>query len=241
MTGSESSTGTSRRLSIQKQQRQQQDCKSDADQLKKIIIKKPTISVTDTTGCKVDPSSSSPSKEDVPNKLADTEVVEKKDCSTMATERLQLSPATGAKTHVVGTKVSPYITRQELLHSLRRTTSMGITQTMCSGNSSYIYHTPRHLTRTNFNPKPGLPRSTLTPDSALGKSELALNGDISDDDFCEPEETKSMVDFPTTRRSFERQSQRSRGGREYVKCSLNVDSRHEQVSSTCTCVVAPAS
>lgn len=86
-----------------------------------------------------------------------------------------------------------YITRQELLHSLKRTSSnfsvgQNVTHTTaCSGNSSYIYHTPRHLARTNFHTKP-LPRSAITtPDCELEKLEVKCSDDKRRDDKCSDE------------------------------------------------------
>lgn len=93
-------------------------------------------------------------------------------------------------------RASPYITRQELLHSLRRTSSnFSMTHsTMCSGASSYVHYTPRHLTRTNFNnPRPVLPSrsSATTPDSGLEReSDEIDHGDL--------DETKSMVEMNTS-------------------------------------------
>ena len=66
------------------------------------------------------------------------------------------STTTAAEKQSSSSKCTPYITRQELLHSLRRTASnfsVGVTQTTCSGSSSYVHYTPRHLTRTKLQPK----------------------------------------------------------------------------------------
>jgi hypothetical protein len=115
-------------------------------------------------------------------------------------------------------KYNPYITRQELLHSLRRTSSnhtVGLTQTICTGNSSYIHHTPRHLLRTHFNPKAALTRcTTINSDHVPGDAgETRGDGTVH--------ETRSLVGIPSPssglgrsspmvvpRRSKQRQQQR---------------------------------
>lgn len=105
-------------------------------------------------------------------------------------------------------RCNPYITRQELLHSLRRTSSnhsVGMMQTICCGTSSYIHHTPRHLTRTHFNPKAPLTRTaTVTPDSGfLSSDEASISGDKAFDRFDDcAQETQSLVNMvPSSRLS----------------------------------------
>lgn len=95
-------------------------------------------------------------------------------------------------------KYAPYISRQELMHSLRRTSSnhsVGLTQTICTGNSSYIYHTPRHLMRTHFNPKAALAHSaTVTPDSSILPSDDVTGEKMFGRESCdEVHETQSLV------------------------------------------------
>ena len=136
-------------------------------------------------------------------------------------------------------KTSPYITRQQLLQSLRRTTSnsrssgsnsrssggsgggggVRLMQTICSSDSSYIHHTPRHLLRTAYNnPRSCVSRSAttikVTPDSSsLWASKLRLLQDgggsslITGKEEEEEEtesccgETQSLLNLPSSRLS----------------------------------------
>lgn len=190
----------------------------------------------------------------VPTKPADTssEILDCKVPSPPPSSSSSSSPAAAGerlqppRTH----KSSPYITRQELLHSLRRTSSnfsVGVTQTTCSGSSSYVHYTPRHLTRTNFSPRPAggstsRPANT-TPDSSLGKyeDEGTLPGKYEEEgyDGGDIEDTQSMVELHVRPSSSSRASRRHRGrspnpGLHYqsVEVPARSDNRQLHVSRT---------
>lgn len=157
--------------------------------------------------------------------------------NSTTTERVQ---PTGPSGHQ---KSNPYITRQELLHSLRRTCSnfsVGVTQTTCSGSSSYVHYTPRHLNRTNFNPRPTLSHAA-TPDSGLGESELSLGlvGDEGlDGESYDSQETRSMVDMPQQQRRPSRASSLARNlrgaspGLHYRSVEVPAENRQRHVSQS---------
>lgn len=281
MTGSEHSSNSpsksSKHPSTNRQQ-QHEGCKTDhqatTDKLRRLAIKNsygnksiqpgsPLPSRASSSISSLNSLSSAPS---IIKSAESTAAMERQDCKlppapstiTAATDKLQIPGQSSSQSHVPGEKYSPYITRQELLHSLRRTSSslsVGITQTMCSRSSSYIHHTPRHLTRTDFNPRPAIACSAaVTPDSGLGKSELALREDEEnedcDGDGHEKDETRSMVEFPPHRLAPNSCRGPMRGCRDisplrtgrlhYVSVELPtiVDSRHDQVSGMGCCLHA---
>lgn len=157
-------------------------------------------------------------------------------CSSDIEEQEQALPQTSSSAG--SPKWNPYITRQELMHSLRRTCSnlsVGLTQTqtICSGNSSYIHHTPRHLLRTHFSSKPSVARSaTMTAEDAG----LWASDDTRDsDESCDGQETQSLVNMPPSRSLVA--ASRSRGRQVSplhvgVKLPPSHDSKYHQVSGS---------
>lgn len=236
MTGSEICKAN-RRPSVQQQPRGGETCKVEllpTDQLRRLAIKNsygnkslpssPLGSRSVSTNSLDQISSTSPTPTNTPSKSTES-LVSVDDSVTptsttpllcTAADKLAMTcssldmqqPGRQGGSAGTGSRASPYITRQELLHSLRRTCSnFSMTQsTMCSGNSSYIHHTPRHLTRTNFNnPKPPLSRSAATtPDSILGRM---------DDDHIDADETRSMVEMTASTRPMLMSPPRRSGSR----------------------------
>lgn len=220
MTGSESPNGSAsrggRRPKQQKQQQQRDredsskpDVMAPTDQLRRLAIKNSygnkSLPPSSLLLCRAISSSTSSLHQLEPLTASaepkpDDAAGEDGKLSSQTKEQTRPNPKNG--------KCAQYITRQELLHSLRRTTSnhsVGMMQTICSGNTSYIHHTPRHLTRTHFNPKASLARSTTTtPDSGLWSSDGAsLSGDKVFErlDDCS-QETQSLVNvMPSIRLS----------------------------------------
>ena len=247
MTGSESPNSSARKGNIRPnnslyQQQQQKETKADTptDQLRRLAIKNSygTKSITSPLMKSLSSSTSSlhllcdsaplntPASTGRDNAAGDIA-----DCKP----QLTLTSTENQQHENNGKKSSPYITRQELLHSLRRTSSnlcvVGMTQTICSGGSSYIYHTPRHLTRTRYNPKSAIMRSaTITPDSGLQSYQLAFQEKQSEVDG---QETQSLVNLPRpsliTDEAIRRRSQRAS---RHVEAGV-AEERHYQVSRLC--------
>lgn len=250
MTGSESSNSNARKCNIrpnncQYQQQQQKEAKADipTDQLRRLAIKNSYGNKSITSPLMKSLSSSTSSLhllcDPGPLNTSSVSTVGGNAAGDIAESKLpQLSLTfTSAETQQQeknGKKSSPYITRQELLHSLRRTSSnlcVGMTQTICSGNSSYIYHTPRHLTRTRYTPRSAITRSaTITPDSRLQSYQLGFQDKQTEVQNCDGQETQSLLNLPRPRPIMdEARHRRSQRGGHYVEAEFK-EERHYQVS-----------
>lgn len=226
------------------QQQPQKEAKADtpADQLRRLAIKnsygsksitsplkKSLSSSTSSLHLLCDPAPLNTSSTGEPNAAGD---IADSNCKL---PQLSLTSAENLHQEKNGQKPSPYITRQELLHSLRRTSSnlcVGMTQTICSGSSSYIYHTPRHLTRTRYNPRSVVARSaTITPDSGLQSYQLGFQEKQSEVESCDGQETQSLVNLPARPRPIMDQARhrRSQRGTRLVGEEL-AEERHYHVS-----------
>lgn len=229
MTGSESPNSSSKGSRRPKAQQQGEDsCKADVptDQLRRLAIK-----------------NSYGNKSLSPSSLLLSRAISSSTSSLHQLEplRADLKPGdaqcpTSSSLHEKehqqpkNSRCSPYITRQELLHSLRRTSSnhsVGMMQTICCGNSSYIHHTPRHLTRTHFNPKAPVARSaTITPDSGLWSADdVSLPGDKLFDRVADSnQETQSLVNMAPPSRQLPimppRRSRQKQRSQRYVGVEL---------------------
>ena len=208
MTGSESPNSVSKGGPPTKQRQQRGtstvkiEIMAPADKLRRLAIKNSfgkNKSLSPSSPLSKALSSSTSSLDSLTGAYPFTEPTESEVDAVSHSCKMQLDLADGEhgqpRNNAANGKYAPYISRQELIHSLRRTSSnhsVGLTQTICTGNSSYIYHTPRHLMRTHFNPKAALARSgTATPDSGLWTSDVISGEKIFERESCD--ETQSLV------------------------------------------------